>query len=51
MFEFFLIKLQAFRAAALSKTDSVTGVFLSNLNIFKNIFVYRTPPVAASEKY
>ena len=32
----------------LSKRGCNTGVFLWNLQIFKNIFFYRTPPMAAS---
>ena len=47
----FSIKLQALRPAILLKRDFNTGVFLWNLEIFKNTFSYRRPPVAASIFY
>ena len=44
----FLTKLQAWRPATLLKRDPNTGVFLWNLQYFKEHLFYRTPPVAAS---
>ena len=48
----FLIKLLVWRSATLLKWDSKTGVILSCeiCEILKNIFFYRTSPVAASER-
>ena len=47
---FFLIKLPAFRVATLPKRDSSTGVFLWILQeLFRTAFLYRAPPLAASE--
>ena len=48
----FLIKLLVWRSATLLKWDTKTGVFLSCeiCEILKNIFFYRTSPVAASER-
>ena len=46
---FFLIKLQAWRAATLLKGDSDTSNFCEHCENFKNSFFYRTPPLAASE--
>ena len=43
----FLIKLQAFRPATLSKRDSNTGVPMNIAKYLRAAF-YRTPPVAAS---
>ena len=43
----FLVKLQAFRPAALLKSGSSAGVFLWMLQTFKNRFFYGTPLVAA----
>ena len=39
---------EAFRPASLLKRDSITDVFLWNFANFKNIFFYRTRPVADS---
>ena len=43
----FLINLQALRSATLLKRNSNTGVFREIWEILKNVFLYRTPPVAA----
>ena len=43
----FLIKLQAFKPAALLKRDSNTGVFLWNLRNFSEQLFYGTPPMTA----
>ena len=43
----FLIKLKGWRPVTLLKKDSYTGVFCEYYEIFKNTFLYRTPPVAA----
>ena len=45
----FLMKLQAFKPANFLKINSNTGVSYGYREIFKNIFFYRTPPVAASD--
>ena len=45
----FLIKLQAFKPENFLKINSNTGVSCGYREIFKNIFFYRTPPVAASD--
>ena len=45
----FLKKFQAFRPETLLKSDSNAGVFCETCKIFKNIFLNRKLPVAASE--
>ena len=48
----FLIKMQTFRPATLSKRDSITGVFLWILqNLKEQLFFSRTSPVAAFVDY
>ena len=44
---FFKIVVQ--RPATLLKRDSITGVSCEYSKIFKNSFLYRTPPMAASK--
>ena len=44
----FLKKLQGWGPATLSKGDSNTGISVEVFEIFKDIFFYKTPPVAAS---
>ena len=47
----FLIKLQA-EACNFIKTETLAKVFSHKFcKIFKNTFLHRTPPVAASENY
>ena len=47
----FLIKLQAFRAPALLKRDSNTGVFCEHWEIFKNTYFEEHLRTAASESF
>ena len=44
----FLKRLQGWGPATLSKGDSNTGISVEVFEIFKDIFFYKTPPVAAS---
>ena len=47
----FLIKMQAFRAPALLKRDSNTGVFCEHWEIFKNTYFEEHLRTAASESF
>ena len=47
----FLIKMQAFRAPALLKRDSNTGVFCEHWEIFKNTYLKEHLRTAASESF
>ena len=47
----FLIKMQAFRAPALLKRDSNTGVFCEHWEIFKNTYFEEHLQTAASESF